>query len=346
MTQRGRNVFAMPLSDGVLVEEEELTGVTVFSALRDRLGSRVAYERGCDVNTDDRSGFDAAVALAASASVALMVMGDRSGLTDDSTTGEGRDRASLDLPGVQEELVRAVIATGTPVVLVLVAGRPVGSAWLHEHCAAVLMAWLPGEEGGAAIADALLGQVNPGGKLPISFPRTAGQIPVFYGHKVSGGRSHWKGDYVDSPSAPLYPFGYGLSYTTFALSDAVVEDAAVLPTESVTITVSVTNTGPVAGDEVVQLYSRSPRASVTQPVLALRAFLRVPLAAGETQTVRFTVPAAQLGFHGLDLAYVVEPGIVEFLVGASADSLILAGAVELLPGAPVAKAFTGTAELI
>jgi beta-glucosidase len=346
MTQRGRNVFAMPLSDGVLVEEEELTGVTVFSALRERLGSRVAYERGCDVNTDDRSGFDAAVALAASSSVAVMVMGDRSGLTDDSTTGEGRDRASLDLPGLQEELVRAVVATGTPVVLVLVAGRPVGSQWLHEHCSAVLMAWLPGEEGGAAIADALLGRVNPGGKLPISFPRTAGQIPIFYGHKVSGGRSHWKGDYVDSPATPLYPFGYGLSYTTFALSGAVVEDAAVLPTESVTVTVSVTNTGPVAGDEVVQLYSRAPRASVTQPVLALRAFLRVPLAAGQTQTVRFTVPAAQLGFHGLDLAYVVEPGTVEFLVGTSADSLTLAGAVELLPGAPVSKAFTGTADLI
>jgi beta-glucosidase len=305
----------------------------------------VAYERGCDVNTDDRSGFDAAVALAASSAVAVMVMGDRSGLTDDSTTGEGRDRASLDLPGVQEELVRAVLATGTPVVLVLVAGRPVGSQWLHEHCSAVLMAWLPGEEGGAAIADAVLGQVNPGGKLPISFPRTAGQIPIFYGHKVSGGRSHWKGDYVDSPAGPLYPFGYGLSYTTFALSGAVVEDAAVLPTESVTVTVSVTNTGPVAGDEVVQLYSRQSRASVTQPVLALRAFLRVPLAAGETQTVRFTVPAAQLGFHGRDLAYVVEPGTVEFLVGTSADSVTVAGAVELLPGAPVSKAFTGTAEL-
>ena len=123
-------------------------------------------------------------------------------------------------PGVQEELVRAVLDTGTPVVLVLVAGRPIGSAALHERCAAVLMAWLPGEEGAAAIADALTGDVNPGGKLPITYPRSVGQIPVYYGHKVSGGRSHWKGDYVDSPAAPLYPFGHGIGYTTFALSDA------------------------------------------------------------------------------------------------------------------------------
>ena len=151
-----------------------------------------------------------------------MVMGDKSGLTDDCTSGESRDVSSLDLPGVQEDLVRAVLDTGTAVVLVLVAGRPIGSASLHERCAAVLMAWLPGEEGAAAIADALVGDVNPGGKLPITYPRHAGQIPTYYGHKFSGGRSHWKGDYVDSPVAPLYPFGHGSSFTTFALTDAAV----------------------------------------------------------------------------------------------------------------------------
>ena len=144
-------------------------------------------------------------------------MGDRAGLTDDCTTGESRDVSSLDLPGVQEELVSAVAATGTPVVLVLVAGRPIGSPAVHAAAAAVLMAWLPGEQGGTAIADVLSGAVSPGGKLPITYPRSSGQIPIFYGHKVSGGRSHWKGAYVDLSNEPLYPFGHGLAYSTFTL---------------------------------------------------------------------------------------------------------------------------------
>ena len=139
---------------------------TIVDALRARFEGRVELAHGCDVNTDSRDGFEAAVALAAASDVAIMVMGDKAGLTDDCTTGESRDRASLDLPGVQEDLVRAVVATGTPVVLVLVTGRPTGSAWAHEHSAAVLLAWLPGQEGAEAIADALTGDVNPGGKLP------------------------------------------------------------------------------------------------------------------------------------------------------------------------------------
>ena len=185
------------------------------------------YVQGCDVNGRSRDGFAEAVGLAAGADVAVLVMGDKSGLTDDCTSGESRDVASLDLPGVQEDLAQAVIATGTPVVLVLVAGRPLASTWLHEQCAAVLMAWLPGQEGAAAVADVLCGDVSPGGKLPITFPRSTGQIPVYYGHKISGGRSHWKGDYVDAPSSPLYPFGHGLSYTTFALTDASLAGAEV-----------------------------------------------------------------------------------------------------------------------
>ena len=168
--------------------------------------------------------------------------------------GESRDRSSLDLPGVQEELVRAVAETGTPIVLVLVAGRPVGSVDVHARAAAVVHAWLPGEEGGNAIADALLGDVNPGGKLPISFPRDVGQLPVFYGHKISGGRSHWKGDYVDGPTAPLYPFGFGLSYTSFKFSHLRVRPdvGGTLP---LTVTLDVTNTGKRPGLAVPQLYA-------------------------------------------------------------------------------------------
>ncbi|MGH8948508.1 MAG: glycoside hydrolase family 3 C-terminal domain-containing protein, partial [Acidimicrobiia bacterium] len=209
--QSGDNVFGVPFSGEVSLDGSMKQARSVFDALRDRLGDSVGYVPGCDVDSQSRDGFEEAVALAREAALAVMVMGDKAGLTSGCTSGEGRDRLSLDLPGVQEDLVREVIDTGTPVVLVLVTGRPCGSQWAHEHSAAVVQAWLPGEEGSAAIVDVLTGVVNPGGKLPISHPRSAGQIPVYYGHKVSGGRSHWKGDYVDGPASPLYPFGHGLS---------------------------------------------------------------------------------------------------------------------------------------
>jgi beta-glucosidase len=245
---------------------------------------------------------------------------------------------------VQEDLVHAVIDTGTPVVLVLVAGRPMGSAELHERCAAVLMAWLPGQEGAAAIADVLIGVANPGGKLPITYPRSVGQVPTYYGHKVSGGRSHWKGDYVDSPVAPLYRFGHGLSYTTFDLSDAAVLRDQVTWSDDITTTVTVSNIGDRDGDEVVQLYIRDPRASVTRPVLELKGFVRVPLAAGDSRVVTFTTPVGQLGFYDRRLDYVVEPGEIEVFVGTSSTDLLDAGTVSVVsdPASPPAKLFDGT----
>jgi beta-glucosidase len=345
MQQDGRNTFSIPLSRDLDVGDGAVEAATVLDAMRERFGARVRYARGCDVSGKSRDDFDAAVALAAEADVAVLVMGDKSGLTDDCTSGESRDRTSFDLPGVQEDLVRAVLATGTPVVLVLVAGRPAASAWLHEHCAAILMAWLPGQEGGGAIADALAGVVNPGGKLPISYPRAAGQVPVFYGHKTSGGRSHWKGDYVDSPSTPLYPFGHGMSYTTFALSGAAAGPAEVPWSGSVSVEVVLTNTGNRAGDEVVQLYARRSRASVTRPVLELVGFTRVSLEAGQRSTVTFAVPAGQLGFYDRELSYVVEPGVVELFAGTSSEGLVPAGSITILAdpsGLPPLKAFSGS----
>ena len=345
MRQSGQNVFSIPFSDSASIQGAHAEAETVLDALRRRLGTRVRFAPGCQVDGTSRDGFDEAVALASEADVAVMVMGDKAGLTLDATSGEGRDRASLDLPGVQEDLVRAVVATGTPVVLVLVCGRPAASAWVHEHCAAVLVAWLPGQEGAGPIADALTGALNPGGKLPISYPRTTGQIPVFYAHKPSGGRSHWKGDYVDTPSSPLYPFGHGLSYTTFALSGASVGRREVPWSGSFRAEVTVANTGDRAGDEVVQLYVRRRRASVTRPVLELKGFVRVGLEAGETRTVTFDVPAGQLGSHGRDLSYVVEPGTLEVLVGSSSRDLLEAGAVTIVPdpaGQPAVKAFDGS----
>jgi beta-glucosidase len=336
----GEQPFFMPLPTGLDVDDA-LTGVpTVVDALRERLGDRVGYAPGCDVGGDSREGFDEAVALARESDVAILVLGDRSGLTPECTSGETRDRSSLDLPGVQEELAAAVASTGTPVVLVLVVGRPCGSAELHERSAAVLLAWLPGEEGACALADVLVGEASPGGKLPVSFPRSAGQIPVFYGHKISGGRSHWRGDYVDGPAAPLYPFGHGLSYTRFELA-AAVRQSEVTWDEAIEVDVDVSNVGGRAGDEVVQLYVRDPHASVTRPVLELKAFARVELAPGESRRVTFDVPVARLGFTGRDLEHVVEPGLVELFVGASSADLVAAGSATVVAGGglPPPKAF-------
>ncbi len=341
--RNGGNVFNIPTSAGATLEYVVASAPSVRDALTARLGP-VGYARGCDVNSTSKDGFAEAVALAAAADVAVMVMGDKAGLTDDTTSGEGRDRTTLDLPGVQEQLVRAVAATGTPVVLVLVTGRPGASEWAHDHAAAVLLAWLPGEEGADAIADVLTGAANPGGKLPVSYPRRVGQVPVYYGHKISGGRSHWKGDYVDAPSSPLYPFGYGLSYTTFHVGDVAPAAGEIPWNGSLSVAATVTNTGDRSGDEVLQLYVRDPRASVTRPVLELKAFARVELAPGEAKRVVFDVPVGQLGFHGRDLQYVVEPGEIEVFLGTSSADVRTAGSITVVPdpsGLPVEQVFTG-----
>ena len=326
----GDNVMALPIDGGVAIGDTvDLTHVTtVLAGLRQHLnGAEIVHERGCDVNSADRSQIPAAVEAAAAADVAVLVMGERSGLTDDCTTGESRDVSSLSLAGVQEELVLAVAATGTPIVLVIVGGRPVGSPAVHEPAAAVLHAWLPGEQGGLAISEALAGLVSPGGKLPISYPRSAGQLPLYYGHKVSGGRSHWKGTYVDCSNEPLYAFGHGLSFGRFEVEPDCSDLARVAAVETgdvVDVATTVTNVGDRRADEVVQLYSRDPVATITRPVLELQAFKRVTLDPGERCRITFHLPVDALGFCGPDLSYVLEPGEVELLVGtSSADAEVL-----------------------
>ncbi len=336
----------MTIPDDLEIEESTDGLPSVRDALMARLGDRVRYARGCDVIDTSKDGFDEAVAAAAAADVAVLVLGDRSGLTTQATTGESRDRSSLELPGVQEDLVRAVVATGTPVVAVLVAGRPVGGDFLHEECAAVLMAWLPGQTGAQAIAEVLLGEVNPSGKLPISYPRSVGQIPVFYGHKVSGGRSHWHGDYVDSPVSPRYCFGHGLGYAPFVIEQATLDRTEVTAGDGVAVEVTVANTGDRAGEEVVQLYIRDPEATVTRPVLELKAFARVSVAPGQRAAVRFHVPTGQLGFYGRDMNYTVETGHIEVYVGFSSDAHTHVGAFTITGDADrpqVQKVYTGTA---
>lgn len=324
------NVFGMPIPDKHSLTTSFVHTPTILDVLRERLpDTAIHHAPGCTIQDQDSAGFAAAVAAARQAEVALVVLGEKSGLTDSCTCGEARDRADLGLPGAQQALLEAIQATGTPVVLVLVGGRPLSIPWAAEHIPAILHAWLPGEEGAAAVVDTLLGSANPGGKLPMSVPRTVGQVPMHYNHKPSGGRSHWKGSYVDVSNTPLWPFGYGLSYTRFALSNLQVDQAATPTDGRIDLRVDVRNTGERAGDEVIQLYIRDPQASVTRPVKELKGFQRIHLSAGAQATIAFSVSAAQLGFYDLDHAYVVEPGEIQLMIGTSSADIALATTVTL-----------------
>lgn len=291
--------------------------------------TRVLFARGCAVNDDDKTGFAEAIRVAQEAEVVILVVGDKAGLTPDCTTGESRDRADLGLPGVQEELVRAIAATGKPIVIVLVNGRPLAIPWIAEHIPAIVEAWLPGEEGGPAIADILFGDANPGGKLPMTFPRAVGQIPIFYNHKPSGGKSHWHGDYVSMSATPLFPFGHGLSYTRFEFSNLHI-DPPPAETGNVRIMLDIKNVGDCAGDEVVQLYIRDEFACVPRPVKELKGFKRVTLAPGETRSVIFDLPLDQLAFYDEDMRLVVEPGTIQVMVGCSSEDIRLSGSFEIV----------------
>ena len=231
--------------------------------------------------------------------------------------------------------MEAVLATGTPVVVVLVNGRPAAIPWIAEHVPAIVEAWLPGEEGADAVVDVLFGDYNPGGKLAITVPRGVGQVPIYYGHKASGGRSQWKCAYVEMSNKPLYPFGYGLSYTTFRIDNLRVARSTVRPGEQVALTVDVTNTGTCAGDEVVQVYVRLPDASVTRPVKELKGFRRLHLAVGERRSVRFVLQVNQCAYRNEAMQLVVEPGRLELMVGTSSENLPLRTQLQIA-GAPAA----------
>src|SRR4051794_9158042 len=296
--ESARGSSLLPGADSALAPGPHYTPhITPLAALRDAIGdwAEIEVERGCDVSGDDASGIDAAVLAAERSDVALVFVGGESGLMPHSTVGEARDASDLGLTGRQQDLVEAIVATGTPTVVTVIGGRVFALPWIAEHVPAVLFAWLPGEEGGAAIADVLLGAVDPSGRLPVTLPRSVGQVPVHSTHRFGGGRSQFWNDYTDGPSRPLFPFGHGLSYTTFRYSEFDVHAAST--TDPVFVAVTVTNTGARAGEEVVQLYVTDEVASVARPWRALVGFHRVPLAPEESSRVTFTVHPSRLAFY-------------------------------------------------
>jgi beta-glucosidase len=240
-------------------------------------------------------------------------------------SGEAAARSTLDLPGRQEELIRAIKATGKPVAVVLFNGRPLALEDLVGDTPALLEAWFPGVQGGNAVADVVFGKVNPGGKLPVSFPRRLGQVPIYYNHERTGrpcnADSKYNSRHRDIPScSPLYEFGYGLSYTTFSITNLQLSSSTVSRHGHINVSATVTNTGSRTGDEVVQLYIHDPVASISQPVRRLRGFERVTLTPGQSQTVPFTLDRSDFGFYDNRGRFVVEPGEIDVYVGSSSEA--------------------------
>jgi beta-glucosidase len=287
----------------------------------------VIHEQGCAVQGTDRSGFAAAISAARDADLCLAFVGDLAGLFGLGTSGEGCDAEDLRLPGVQADLIEDLIQTDTPVVVVVVSGRPYALGEMHGRTAGLVQAFMPGEEGGPAIAGVLSGRVQPGGKLPVQIPRHAGGQPSTYLQPPLGGAESAGISTLDA--TPLFAFGHGRSYTTFALDSLWISDAEIATDGELTVSVRLTNTGSRAGDEVVQLYLHDVVAQVARPLKQLVGFARVQLERGAAADVTFHIHADQTAFTGHDMTRVVEPGDVDVLVGTSASDLPCRGAFRL-----------------
>ena len=325
------DVFFLPSGEGALKPGGYYTEhVTPLAGLRAALGARaeVTYEKGCDLRGEDCAGFPAALAAAARADVAVVVLGGRSGLHESSTVGEARDATDLKLTGVQEALVTAVAATGTPTVLVVMSGRAHVLSEVADRVRALLVAAPLGEQGGNALADVLLGKAEPTGRLAVTLPRSTGQVPLYSSHRSGGGRSEFYGDYTDCRHTPLFSFGHGLGYTTFGYSDITVEVGDT--SSSISVGVTVANTGDREGEEVVQLYVSDLVASVTRPETYLIGFTRLSLAPGEAVRVNFDVHPSRLAFYDEAMRFVVEPGLFRFGVGASSSDIRQQAVVDVM----------------
>ena len=314
------------------IASDDNTAVSVLEGMQKYKGNVLTFEKGADLtvgkttfidelvfNTTDKSGFDAAKKVAASADVVVMVLGEHG-----FQSGEGRSRTNLDLPGVQQELLEEVYKVNPNIVLVLNNGRPLALPWAAEHIPAIVEAWHLGTQTGNAVAQVLYGDYNPSGKLPMSFPRNVGQVPIYYnnyntGRPVNSDKNVFWSHYTDVEKTPLFPFGFGLSYTTFDYKNLKINKASFAKGEPVVVSVDITNSGNYDGKEVVQLYIQDVAASLARPVKELKGFELIALKKGETKTVTFTLTEKELGFYDNAGKYLVEAGTFKLMVGGSSD---------------------------
>jgi len=285
-------------------------------------GDKLLYAKGCNINDSSKAGFDEAIAIAKDADIVIMSVGEARDMS-----GEAKSKSNIHLPGVQEELIKAIIATGKPVVVMISAGRPLVFNWTVDHVPAILYTWWLGTKGAEAIADVLFGDYNPSGKLPMSFPGTEGQIPIYYNYYNTGRPAtsdsdrFYRSAYIDFSIYPKFAFGHGLSYTNFNYSSVTLSSKSLKGNQKLTASVIVTNTGKYDGTEVVQLYIRDMVGSVVRPVKELKGFQKIILKAGESKTVLFTITTDDLKFYNNDLKYDWESGEFEIMIGTSSKDV-------------------------
>jgi beta-glucosidase len=306
--------------------------VSLYEGVQQQAGNaHLLYAKGCDITDTTHSGFAEALQMARQADVVIMAMGERPDMT-----GEAKSRSDIHLPGVQEELIQAIQATGKPVVVLLMAGRPMVFNWTADHVPGILYTWWLGNQAGNAIADVLFGKYNPSAKLPVSFPREIGQIPIYYNHLNTGRPAKDEKDeyyvsaYTDLYNSPRYAFGYGLSYTDFKYSNLVLSKHALHNNESLTVTFDVQNTGRYAGEEIVQLYLRDVVAQPLRPVRELKDFSKIMLAPGETKKLSFTIDRTKLAFYDDKLELITQPGAFQLFIGSASDDVRLQDSFQLM----------------
>jgi beta-glucosidase len=307
--------------------------VSQWEGLQNKVGAgtRLLYAKGCEIEGDNRSGFAEAVDMAKQSDVVILSIGERRDMS-----GEAKSRSNISIPGVQEELLKELLATGKPVVVLINAGRPLVFNYTADNAPAILYTWWLGSEAGNAIADVLFGDYNPSAKLPMSFPRSVGQIPIYYNHLNTGrpassdSNQHYKSSYIDLSIFPKYAFGYGLSYTSFQYNNLQLDKKKMKGNEQLEVSVTITNTGKYSGEEIVQLYLRDKVGSVARPVKELKDFKKVKLNAGESQLVKFRISKEKLSFYNQQLQWVAEPGDFYLMIGASSDDIRLKDTFELV----------------
>ncbi len=300
---------------------DDSDAVTLIDGVEEVASSQtqINYAKGVEIDSEDKSGFAEAVQTANQSDAVILALGE-----EKLMSGEAASRSEIDLPGVQQDLIREVLKTGKPVVLVLMNGRPLDLTWEDENVPAILETWFAGTQAGPAIADILFGDDNPSGKLPVTFPRSVGQVPIHYDMKNTGrpiSDEKYTSKYLDISNDPLYPFGYGLSYTSFEYSDIELDKSEFSGSDSIEATVEVSNTGDREGEEVVQLYIRDMNASVTRPVKELKAFEKISLDPGESQDVSFTIDREDLAFYDIDMNWTAEPGEFTVFIGTNSEDV-------------------------